>query len=73
MIGINLIKMKEEHHGFITQEMIKDLVKMAPNYMVLIRCGGCRLTCKVQDVDHIVEIFNASNEDYVRDVSFIAS
>ena len=66
-------KMKNEEYGFITKEMVKRLVKIDPHYMVLIRCGGCRFTCPAQHVDHVVEIFNASNEDYVRDVSFIAS
>lgn len=66
-------QMKEENYGSITSETIKDLVELDPNYMVLIRCGSCRLTCKAMDVEHLVEIIDESSNDYVRDVSFLAS
>ena len=66
-------QMKEENYGFLTSETIKDLVKIDPCYMVLIRCGSSRLTCQARDVDHLVKTIGSSSRDYVRDVSFLAS
>ena len=66
-------ELREENYGSITSETIKDLIAVDPNYMVLIRCGSCRLTCKAMDVEHLVNIIDESKSDYVRDVSFLAS
>ena len=66
-------ELREENYGSITSDTIKDLIEVAPNYMVLIRCGSCRLTCKAMDVEHLVNIIDESKSDYVRDVSFLAS
>ena len=40
-------------------------------YQVLVRAGGCRLTCATQDVAHLTACLEAGG-DYVRDVSIIA-
>ena len=36
---------------------------------VLVRCGGGRFSCPVQDVDHFVSIINKEGSDYIRDIS----
>ena len=64
-------QLKEENHGFLDSETIKDLVKIDPHHMVLIRCSGCRLITQARDVEHIAKTFNRSAYDYVRDVSFL--
>lgn len=54
--------------GFLTLEALAELVKLDRLCSVLIRCGGCRLTCPAQDVKHLIECVIASG-DYVRDLS----
>lgn len=36
---------------------------------VLVRCGSGRFRCAIQDLAHFVKVINASEMDYVRDVS----
>jgi len=38
---------------------------------VLVRCACCRFTCAIQDLNHLVELVEASADDYIRDVSLI--
>jgi hypothetical protein len=63
---------KARNGGFLTKADVADLVKVDRLYQVLIRCGGCRFICAVQDVDHLVGIIDRDGKDYVRDVSIIA-
>ncbi len=44
---------------------LRELDRLCP---VLVRCGGCRFTCAVQDVEHLIKCITAGG-DYVRDVS----
>ena len=36
---------------------------------VLVRCGGGRFSCPVQDLQHFIDIITREDSDYVRDVS----
>lgn len=54
--------------GFITSAQMPELITLDRLHPVLIRCGGCRLTCAAQDVAHIMRCIEAGG-DYVRDVS----
>ena len=47
---------------------VKAIKRLQP---VLVRCGGGRFSCPVQDLDHFVDIIGADGRDYVRDVSII--
>ena len=58
--------------GFITEADIEDLVEVDRFRQVLIRCGGGRFTCAVQDVDHFISMILKSKDDYVRDVALVA-
>lgn len=40
---------------------------------VLVRCGNGRFVCAIQDVGHFRGIINRDGQDYVRDVSLLAS
>lgn len=55
--------------GFITtredEAKLLQLDRLCP---VLVRCGGCRFTCAIQDLPHLTKAVLAVN-DYVRDVS----
>lgn len=55
--------------GFLTEADMPELIALDRLCPVLVRCGGCRFTCAVQDVDHLVACISAGG-DYVRDVSF---
>lgn len=59
--------------GFIgTKEDEEKLIAEDRFTPVLVRCGGGRFRCAVQDLAHFVKIINASKEDYVRDASVTA-
>jgi hypothetical protein len=45
-----------------------ELIKLDRFFQVLVRCGGFRFTCAVQDVDHLCKCV-AAGGDHVRDVS----
>jgi hypothetical protein len=62
--------LRKYNYGFIRKDYIPFLVSENRFMQCLIRCGGCRLTCAVQDVQHIVETIENGN-DYVRDVSLL--
>ena len=56
--------------GFITcQEDENKLIAENRLQPVLIRCGGGRFSCPIQDVKHFVDIINKEGSDYVRDIS----
>jgi len=60
-----------ERHGFICDVDLPELVKAAPDMMVLIRCGCSRYTCRMDQVaDQVAAIEKGT--DYVRDVSLTA-
>jgi hypothetical protein len=58
--------------GFLSTE---DLAVVASNdrlAQVLVRCGGCRFTCPAQDAQHLMDIIERDDKDYVRDVTLVA-
>ncbi len=56
--------------GFITcKEDEEKLLAENRLQMVLVRCGGGRFACPIQDLNHFISIINSSGSDYVRDVS----
>lgn len=68
-------------HGFIGSAEIDRLIAIDRLMPVLVRCGGGRFTCPVQDVRHFMEIIRVAAEnsshwsetdEYVRDVSIPA-
>jgi hypothetical protein len=65
-------KIKRENFGYITQADVAGLIAENRFYQVLVKCGGGRFTCSVQDLDHFTGIIGASESEYVRDVSFLA-
>lgn len=54
--------------GFITTHDVDELVRLHRLCPVLVRCGGKRFTCAVQDVKAMIAAVEAAG-DYVRDVS----
>jgi hypothetical protein len=80
-----LIEKIKKQVNFLTQEDLDDLLSDPFNDVgdelrlrpVLVRCGGGRFTCPLQDVKHFIQIIKehdqikeyAKNADYVRDVS----
>ncbi len=54
--------------GFITTHDIDELVRLHRLCPVLVRCGGKRFVCAVQDVKAMIAAVEAAG-DYVRDVS----
>lgn len=63
-------KLLKETFGFITtKEDEEKLIKEDRLQPVLVRCGGGRFSCPVQDLAHFISIINRDGKDYVRDVS----
>lgn len=55
--------------GFIVHpEQVTALLNLDRLFPLLVRCGCCRFTCAVQDLDHLKRCIDAGG-DYVRDVS----
>lgn len=57
--------------GFLSPQLLADLIQTARLYPVLVRCGGCRFVTPCQNVAHLTHCVEAGG-DYVRDVSFAA-
>ena len=56
--------------GFLTCEGDEEeLMKEDRLQPVLVRCGGGRFTCPIQDLAHFRDIINADGRDYIRDAS----
>ena len=64
-------RVKRDNYGYLTANDIGALASHPDTRLtqVLIRAGGCRLTCAAQDAHHIAECLLAGG-DYVRDISF---
>ena len=62
-----------EQGGFLLQAQIEELTKLDRLRNVLVRCGNGRFTCPVQDAPWFIEIITAQGQDYIRDVSLLAS
>lgn len=63
-------ELKKLHHGFITSEMLPEIVKANRFERILVRCGGGRFIVPAQDADHFIQIITRERSDYVRDLSF---
>ena len=63
-------ELKRQHHGFITREMLPEIVKTNRFERILVRCGGGRFIVPAQDADHFIQIITRERSDYVRDLSF---
>lgn len=61
-----------EQCGFMTMDDVAELAKEDRLRQLLVRCGGCRFMCAAQDVAHLAGIIDASDSDYVRDISLPA-
>lgn len=62
---------KKEDFGFFGAHQLREIVaenRLAP---CLIRCGGGRLTCPAQDVQHWITIIERDGSDYIRDISLL--
>ena len=57
--------------GFLKDCDLPELAKIDRLFPCLVRCGGCRFTCAVQDVSHLVGIIEASGREYVRDIAML--
>jgi len=57
--------------GFLKDCDLPELTKIDRLFPCLVRCGGCRFTCAVQDVSHLVGIIEASGKEYVRDIAML--
>jgi hypothetical protein len=63
-------KLLKESFGFLQSP--EDEVKLQAEdrlQMVLVRCGGGRFLCPIQDLSHFRDIINADGRDYIRDAS----
>lgn len=61
-----------EQHGFIRAEDVPALAEVAPDMMVIARCGGGRYTCRMDQVPGVVAMVDADPNDYLRDVCLTA-
>jgi hypothetical protein len=55
----------------LTTADLPELVAADRLQLCLVRCNACRFTTYAQDVAHLVAIIEASQKDYVRDVSLM--
>lgn len=67
MINEFISKIKEQGY-FMTHEDVLQLEKIDRLFPVLVRCGGARFTCAVQDLKNMISYVEKGG-DYVRDVS----
>jgi hypothetical protein len=54
----------------LTSADVPEVQKIDRMMLVLVRCGGGRFLCPIQDVQHFINIIGKEKSDYVRDVSF---
>jgi hypothetical protein len=55
--------------GFLTNVDLRALKEHDRLRQVLVRCNNCRFLCAAQDAEHLCDIIDASEKDWVRDVS----
>lgn len=69
-----IARVRDDRDGFFADTDI-DALAAHPDgrlYQVLVRAGGCRFICAVQDVAHLDACLTAGG-DYIRDVSLPAT
>jgi len=64
-----LSKVVNEQMGFLRSEDADVLVADMPDALVLIRTGANRYTCRMDQIEEVIEQIE-DNNDYVRDVCF---
>lgn len=62
----------KSQNGFLTTEDIEQLSREDRLCQLLVRCGACRFLAPAQCVQHLIDIIQRDNRDYVRDVSLPA-
>lgn len=73
-----IARIKRDAGGFLHHHDIKLLAQHPDTRLlsVLVRCGGGRFTCPIQDVRHFIALIESGQDgeatDYVQDVSFPA-
>ena len=63
-------KLRKQNDGFVTAEMVDDILELDRFEKLLVRTSMGRFICSVQDVRHFVDMVENSKDDYVRDVQF---
>ena len=69
---MNMARLRKRNHGFVTKEMLPEIVRINRFEHLLVRCGGGLFLVPAQDADHFIQIVNKEGSDYVRDLSFPA-
>lgn len=59
--------------GFMTLEDIRAMATLDRHRQLLIRCNACRMVVSADSVEHICDIINASEKDWVRDVGLLST
>lgn len=62
-----------EQGGFMTLEDIRAMATLDGKRQLLIRCNACRMVVSADSVEHVCNIINASEKDWVRDVALLSS
>jgi len=63
-------EIRDKSHGFVSQDDLKEIVQINRLELLLVRCGGCRFMAPAQDIKRLINLVEATGEEYVRDVSF---
>lgn len=65
-----VLKNARKNDGFLTMfDDVSIIAKEDRLRQILVRCNNCRFLAAAQDVKHLCDIIDASNQDWVRDVS----
>lgn len=59
--------------GFMTLEDIRAMATLDGKRQLLIRCNACRMVVSADSVEHVCDIINASEKDWVRDVALLST
>ena len=62
-----------EQGGFMTLEDIRAMATLDGKRQLLIRCNACRMVVSADSVEHVCDIINASEKDWVRDVGLLST
>lgn len=70
-VDIHLAFKLEQNYMFLAKEDVEKVKSIDRLMPVLVRCGGGRFTCPIQDLNHFMDILGKEGSDYVRDVSLV--
>jgi len=68
-LTIHTLRTRDGGHGFIKAEELKAVISENRLYPVLVRFDCGRFVAPAQDVEHFIELIEASGKHYCRDVS----